>query len=320
MPPVENNNPGQVPPVPPSGPGSSGSPPTPPGPMQTPQPSQFQPSVNPVQPPTPNPQPTTPQVPSTPPIPPTPPGPMQTPQPLPTTPNPAPVVGQGGMPQMAPNQSKGKSKKLIAIILIALVAIIGIAVIAFAVLRFVGNSGVVKYNETQDVTLAGISDNSGMSFMIPTEMQEYVKTDISATYYHYYDNDNKDIGHQGEIGADIQTVSFIDDPTADQKKQFLDQFSQQDFENDLTNSIGYAQNFEYTNTETTDDSFNAEFNVELGKSQPGTDEEYLPAKGVFNVTINGRHAYYFIYVFPEDVFNANQGFLNNMEQSVQTGI
>lgn len=261
---------------------------------------------------------------------PTPQAPIPSPQPSPLSQSSTPTFADSPQPPQpmqpqAPISNAPKKNFPIKRLLILLGAVFIIALLAIIAIIVVGrlNSNVPKYSETKNVELTGFStdENSGMSFDIPTEMEETIKTDLSADYVHKEKSAKNSEGELGNINAAIETISYTEDVTDEQKKQIADRFNSESFDSDVEGSIGTGpKNIKISKKTVSDD--NATLRAELTLEVPSTEnkEKYVPAKGVISYKIAGKRMYLFIYAFTNEVFDANEGFIKKMEQSVKYGV
>ncbi|HMS24002.1 MAG TPA: hypothetical protein PKB09_04315 [Candidatus Saccharibacteria bacterium] len=240
------------------------------------------------------------------------------PVPMPASP-PQPLQPQDPMPQ-APKKSLPVKKLLL--VLGALLVVGLIAVLAIFIVGKLG-SDVPKYSETKSIELAGFStdENSGMSFEIPKEMEETIKTDLSATYVHK--DNSKESNTQaalGGINASINTVSYTADVTDAQKKEVADKFKSDSFDSDASEFFdSEMKNIKIGNKTVSDDNslMRAEVSLDMRSIK---DNETVPAKGVIILSIVGKRAYSFLYFFTNEVFDNNTDLIRKMEESVKFGV
>lgn len=240
------------------------------------------------------------------------------PVPMPASP-PQPLQPQDPMPQ-APKKSLPVKK-----LLLALGALLVVGLIAVLAIFIVGKLGsdVPKYSETKSIELAGFStdENSGMSFEIPKEMEETLKTDLSATYVHKEKSKNDNEGELGNVNAAIETVSYTADITESQKQEIATKFKSESFDDEIEGSIGSeTKNIKVSNKTVSDDNSTLRAEVTLEIPSVEDSKEFVPAKGVIIYKIVGKRMYFFIYAFTVEVFDANEGFIKKMEEGVKFGV
>lgn len=250
---------------------------------------------------------------------PLPPPPPVPPLPQATTPlPPPPPVPQSVTPDI-PKRSFPIKKLLLILAILAVVGII--AVLAIFVIGNLGSSA-PKYSETKSIELAGFStdENSGMSFEVPTEMEETIKTDLSATYVH---KDKSKEGNTqaalGGINASINTISYTADVTDVQKKELADKFKSDSFDSDVSEFFdSEMKNIKIGNKTVSGDNslMRAEVSLDMRSIN---DNETVPAKGVVILSIVGKRAYLLLYFFTNEVYDNNTDFIRKIEESVKFG-
>jgi len=227
------------------------------------------------------------------------------------------------VPPVAPEAKPNKLKKIIVAVLAAVGGLlVVIFLIGFVTAMLQGRAP--SYSETKQVELKGLStqDNGGMKFDVPVEMQEDVKTDLSGNYEDYLDDDDKSKGSHGAIAAEIQTVSFLGDLSAEQKDAITKAFQETQFDE------GFKQGFEGSTirnssisnkkVENNGELLTADLAAEI--KVVGDGEEYKSGKGRLIIYVKGRNLYTFAYMFEEEVFNKNQDFLKDIESSIEVGV
>lgn len=242
-------------------------------------------------------------------------------------PNPVPMPSPPPQPQQPETSLPQASKKSFPIkkLLVVLGALLVVGLIAILAIFLIGKfgSGAPKYSETKSVELAGFStdENSGMSFEIPKEMEETLKTDLSATYVHKEKSKNDNEGELGNVNAAIETVSYTADITESQKQEIATKFKSESFDDEIEGSIGSeTKNIKVSNKTVSDDNSTLRAEVSLEIPSVEDSKEFVPAKGVIIYKIVGKRMYFFIYAFTVEVFDANEGFIKKMEEGVKFGV
>lgn len=200
-----------------------------------------------------------------------------------------------------------------------------IAVVAILALVIIGKLGskVPKYSKTKTVELVGFStdENSGMSFEVPEEMEETIKTDLSADYVHKEKTDKNTEGELGNVNAAIETISYTAEVTDAQKKEIADKFNSDSFDTNIEGSIGSGpKNIKVAKKTVSDDKSTLRAEVTLEIPSVKDSKEFVPAKGVIVYKLIGKRMYLFVYAFTEEVYNANEGFIKKMEEGVRYGV
>jgi hypothetical protein len=246
--------------------------------------------------------------------------PLATPSTQPNTPlPPPPPVPQSVTPDI-PKRNFPLKKLLLIFGILTIIAVV--AILSMVIFGKLG-SNAPKYSKTKTVELVGFStdENSGMSFEVPEEMEETLKTDLSADYVHKAQVDKNTKGELGNVNAAIETVSYTADVTDAQKKEIADKFNSDSFDTNIEGSIGSGpKNVKVVNKTVSDD--NSTLRAEVTLDIPGVDDkkEYVPAKGVITYKIIGKRMYLFVYAFTDEVFKANEGFIKKMEEGVKYGV
>ncbi len=260
---------------------------------------------------------------------PTPQVPIPSPQPSPLNQSSTPTFADSPQPPQpmqpqAPISNAPKKNFPIKRLLILLGAVFIVALIAIVAIIFIGrlNSNVPKYSETKNVELTGFStdENSGMSFDIPIEMEETIKTDLSADYVHKEKSKNNSEQSLGIVAANIQTISYTFDVTENQKKEIADEFKDDSFDSKWQITDPRIKNAKIVNKYVSSDNTTLRAEITLEIASPKTDQKNIPAKGVMVFNMIGKRAYEFMYIFTDEVFDANEGFIKKMEESVKYGV
>lgn len=243
-----------------------------------------------------------------------------------TPPSPVPMPNPPPQPQQpeAPLPQAPKKSFPIKKLLVVLGALLVVGLIAILAIFLIGKfgSGAPKYSETKTVELAGFStdENSGMSFEIPKEMEETLKTDLSANYVHKEKSKDDNEGELGNVNAAIETISYTADLTEDQKKEVIKIFNSEAFDKDANENIGPdVRNVKISNKTVTENNSLLRADIYLEVPSIENSEEFMPAKGAIILRMQGKRVYSFLYFFAEDVFSANEGFVKKMEESIKFG-
>jgi len=234
----------------------------------------------------------------------------------------APVQPAAPVPTGMPPKKPRNLKKVIIIAVAAIGGILTLLVGGIIILALLGG-GVPKYTEVKEMELAGFKDtdpNSGMKFDYPAQMKDKVKTDLQTSLYHYYDDEDEGKGSYGAIAAGIQTVSYLKELTQEQKDQIGAKFQESQFDDDFTKSFddGEIKNLKLSNK--TASEGNSQFRADLNLDIKSTDDKYVPGKGVLLVFLKGKRVYTYAYFFIDTVYDANQDFLKQMEDSIEIGV
>lgn len=246
--------------------------------------------------------------------------PLATPSTQPNTPlPPPPPVPQSVTPDI-PKRNFPLKKLLLILGILTIIAIV--AILSMVIFGKLG-SNAPKYSKTKTVELVGFStdENSGMSFEVPEEMEETLKTDLSANYVHKDNADNNSGGRLGSVNATIDTASYTADVTDEQKNEIVKIFNSQEFDSKAERNIGFeAKNIKVFNKTVADNNsvLRAEITLDLPDSQ--NNKELVHAKGVVTLRVLGKRLYSFFYVFTDEVFKANEGFIKKMEEGVKYGV
>ncbi len=246
--------------------------------------------------------------------------PLATPMAQPNDPLPPPPPAPQSVTPDIPKRNFPLKKFLLIFGIFTIVAVV--AILSIVIIGKLG-SKTPKYSKTKTVELVGFStdENSGMSFEVPEEMEETLKTDLSADYVHKAQIDKNTKGELGNVNAAIETVSYTADVTDAQKKEIADKFNSDSFDTNIEGSIGSGpKNVKVVNKTVSDD--NSTLRAEVTLDIPGVDDnkEYVPARGVITYKIIGKRMYLFVYAFTDEVFKANEGFIKKMEEGVKYGV
>jgi len=246
--------------------------------------------------------------------------PLATPMAQPNDPLPPPPPAPQSVTPDIPKRNFPLKKFLLIFGIFTIVAVV--AILSIVIIGKLG-SKTPKYSKTKTVELVGFStdENSGMSFEVPEEMEETLKTDLSANYVHKDKADNNSGGRLGSVNATIDTASYTADVTDEQKNEIVKIFNSQEFDSKAERNIGFeAKNIKVFNKTVADNNsvLRAEISLDFPDSQ--NNKEPVHAKGVVTLRILGKRIYSFFYVFTDEVFKANEGFIKKMEEGVKYGV
>jgi len=240
----------------------------------------------------------------------------------PVQPNTGVMPPASTQPIAAPSPADLSKKRSIKKILVIVSAIIGGGVlllfVAGVIIGLLGG-GVPKYSQTKDVSLEGYStdDSSGMSFKVPEEMQEKVKTDLSARFQHEAEEGDASKGSYGQIEANIETVSFLEDLNQEQINQIAEAFKSSEFDKEAVSESSFIKNISFSNKQTFDNNkkLRADLSFEIQSAEDS--KTFKPGKGAYLIYVEGKRIYSLYYAFIEEVYSANTDFWKTLEDSVK---
>lgn len=213
---------------------------------------------------------------------------------------------------------KGKSKvvKIVLLVLLGIVLIFG-ALFAFMV---IGALQTPTYSNLKENSLVGYSgNNTGMTFSVPEQFKEANKTDLSATYVDYINDDEESKDQvNAEIAASVQSL-LSGELTQDQVTEIISELetASNDAE-ELTGLIGDEKFDNVKLSSFTKDEAAGKVRIEITGDSKSAEDETIPGKIVL-VLIVSKSGYVYTFGIGADntVWDKNSDIFEEILNSVK---